>query len=67
MNETDDYCGCDIVVAAVENEEEWMNGALIKKASQECVLAGRVRLEGPMGADGGELRGRRGNEEVSGP
>jgi hypothetical protein len=67
MNETDDYGGCDIVVAAVGDEEGWKNGALIKRASQECVLAGRVRLEEPMGADGGELRGRRGDEEVSGP
>jgi hypothetical protein len=65
--ETDDYTGCDIVVVAVEYEEGWMNGALIKRADQECALAGRVRLEEPMDADDGELKGRRGNGGVSGP
>ena len=67
MSETDDYDGYDIVVVAVGNEEGWMNGALIERANQECALAGRVRLEEPMGADGGELKGRRGDEKVSGP
>ena len=67
MSETGDYDGYDIVVVAVENEEEWMDEALIKRANQECASAGRVRLEGPMGADGGELKGRKGGGKVSGP
>jgi len=44
-----------------------MDGVLTKRANQECVLAGQVRLEEPMGADDGELKGRRGDERVSGP
>jgi hypothetical protein len=62
--EIDDYAGCDIVV---ENEEGWMDGVLTKRANQECELAGQARLEVPMGADDGELKGRRGDEGVSEP
>ena len=62
-SETDDY---DIVVA-VENEEGWMDEVLTKRANQECALGGQARQEEPMGADDGELKGRRGDGRVSGP
>jgi hypothetical protein len=67
MSETGDYGCCDIVAVAVENEEEWKNEALIKTASPECALAGQVRPEEPTGTDDGELKGRKEDENVSGP
>jgi hypothetical protein len=67
MSETGDHGCCDIVAVAVKNEEEWRNEALIKTASWECALAGQVRLEEQTDTDDGELKGRKGDEEVSGP
>jgi hypothetical protein len=41
--------------------------ALIKTASWECALAGQVWLAEQMDTDDGELKGRKEDEEVSGP
>jgi hypothetical protein len=67
MSETDDYDCHGAVVDAAESEEEWLHGSLIKRANQECELAGRERLEAPMGVGDGESKGRRGDDGVSGP
>jgi len=67
MNETDDYDCHGAVVGAAESEGEWLYGALIKRASQECELAGRERLEEPMGDGDGESKGKKGDDGVSGP
>lgn len=67
MNETDDYDCHGAVVDAAESEGGWLHGALIKRASRECELAGRERLEALMGVGDGELKGRKGDDEVSGP
>jgi hypothetical protein len=66
MSEIDDYDYHDSVERA-ESEGEWLHGASIKRASQECELAGRERLEELMGAGDGELKGKKGDDEVSGP
>jgi hypothetical protein len=65
MSETGDYGCCDTV--AVENEEGWKNGALIKTASRECALAGQARPEERTDTDDGELKGKKEDEKVSGP
>jgi hypothetical protein len=44
-----------------------MNEASIERASRECELAGQGRPEEPRDADDGKLKGRRGDDEVSGP
>ncbi len=59
MNETGDDYGHGVVAVVAENGEGCLNGALIKRASRECELAERARLEEPMGAGGGEWKGRR--------
>ena len=66
MSETDD-CDCHGTVEAVESEEEWPHGTLIKRAGQGCELTARERLEEPMGAGDDELKGKKGDDEVSGP
>lgn len=66
-NEIDDYDCHGAVVDAAESEGEWLHESLIKIASQECELAGRERLEAPMGVGDGESKGRRGDDGVSEP
>jgi hypothetical protein len=66
MSETGDYGCCD-TVAVAENEEEWKNEALIKTASRECALAGQARPEERTDTDDGGLKGKKGDEKVSGP
>jgi hypothetical protein len=67
MSETGDDDGHGVVAVVAENGEGCLNGALIKRASRECELAERARLEEPMGASNGEWKGRKGDEVVSGP
>jgi len=56
-----------VVVAAAAESEERLKRALIKKAGQGCESVERVRLEGPMDADGDTSKGKRGDDAVSGP
>lgn len=64
MNGIDDYCGSDVVA---ESEGALLDEALITRAGRGCELAGRERPGGPMDADGGKWREKRGDEQVSGP
>jgi hypothetical protein len=70
MSETGDHGCCDIVAVAgllLRTRRSGGNEALIKTASRECALAGQVRLAERTDTDDGELKGRKGDEEVSGP
>jgi len=67
ISKTGNDNGHGVVAIVAENREGCLNGALIKRASRECELAERARLEEPMGAGDGEWKGRKGDEVVSEP